>query len=753
MLEKQLNQYYGLTNCSFTKMEGYISLNYKVKCDQGVYVLKVYDNTDHNYQEIMAETSMVDALPHLNDSQVSSPVPNLNKEIVTKSKEDNKLYRLLSYVEGTFLADIQHTPELFYSLGRFMGEINKSLSDFRNAGIESRKLDWDLQNFSTLRPLINHIKNPDERKLVQYFFIQWDQHVYPKLGVLRKSIIHNDANDWNILTTDNEVTGIIDFGDSVYTPIINELAITITYAVFGKEYPLQWASYIIEGYHQTYPIEQSELDILYYLIAARLVTSVCKSALEKVNQPDNEYITISEKPAWDLLKKWIRINPILAKQQFYQAAGFQLESTKLVDQTIIKRRASLGTNLSISYQNPIYMESAAFQYMFDKYGDTYLDAYNNIPHVGHQHPVVVEAAQRQISRLNTNTRYVYDSLHEYAEQLLEHFPSPLSKVFLVNSGSAASDLAVRLAQNYTSRQAMVVMEHGYHGNTRMGIDISHYKYTSKGGKGKNDHIIEARIPDTYRGEYKSNEESPGLSYAKALIEQLNNCDQEIAGFISEPIVGCGGQVPLAPGYLKEVYQYIRQKGGVCISDEVQTGFGRLGQYFWGYEMQNVIPDIVVLGKPIANGHPMGAVVTTQAIADAFDNGMEFFSSFGGNPVSCEIGKAVLSVINEEGLQKNAEEVGNYQMKVLESLKREFPVIGDVRGSGLFIGIEFVKDDQMTPNTELANLIKNEFRNRHILISTDGPFDSVIKSKPPLCFSKENVDQVIEEMADILRGHT
>lgn len=399
------------------------------------------------------------------------------------------------------------------------------------------------------------------------------------------------------------------------------------------------------------------------------------------------------------------------------------------------------------------MESAAFQFMFDRYGNSYLDAYNNIPHVGHQHPRVVESGQRQMAKLNTNTRYLYDPLQEYAEKLLSKFPSTLNKVYFVNSGSAASDLAVRLAQTYLQKQGMVVMEHGYHGNTRMGIDISPYKYQSKGGKGKSHHIIEAVIPDTYRGAYRNNNGEAGMAYANDLLEKIRSHEGGIAGFIAEPIIGCGGQVPLAKGYLQAVYPAIRAQGGVCISDEVQTGFGRMGSHFWGYEKQGVVPDIVILGKPMGNGHPMGAVVTTEAIAEAFNNGMEFFSSFGGNPVSCAIGSAVLDVIEEEQLQQNTSMVGDYFMDQLRQLQNEFTSIGDVRGSGLFIGVEFIKDDQLTPNTELAQRIKNELRNRHILVSTDGPYDSVIKSKPPLCFTKSNVDQVLEEMRQVLSNNS
>ena len=397
------------------------------------------------------------------------------------------------------------------------------------------------------------------------------------------------------------------------------------------------------------------------------------------------------------------------------------------------------------------MDRAAFQYMFDKYGNSYLDAYNNIPHVGHSHPKVVEAGQKQMSRLNTNTRYLYDQINEYTANLLQYFPKSLNKVFLVNSGSAATDLALRLARNFTAKNLIAVVEHGYHGNTQAGIEISHYKFSGKGGKGISENVICLPIPDTYRGEFKLNNGNAGISFAHKAIHQLSEFTGEIAAFIAEPIVGCGGQVSLAKGYLKEIYAEIRRQGGVCISDEVKTGFGRLGNVFWGFEVQEVIPDIIILGKPMGNGHPMGAVVCNGEIAEAFNNGMEFFSSFGGNPVSCAIGKAVLEVLEEEQLQQNAKTVGDYYLQELGKLQQKYECIGDVRGSGLFIGFEFVKDRfTLEPDTELAQKVKNELREKFILVSTDGPFDNVIKSKPPLCFTIENVDEMIEKLELILK---
>jgi 4-aminobutyrate aminotransferase-like enzyme/Ser/Thr protein kinase RdoA (MazF antagonist) len=744
-----LSEHYNLEDISLTKMEGYNSSNYRVDAKQGKFVLKVYPVQEK--ADVLAETAMIQQLAFLPEDAVSNPIKNVTGDLVTHALIDGeeKILRLMFFVEGQFIAEATHTDKVLRSLGSFIGKIDHHLIGYKNIGIQARNLDWDLKNINVSRQLKHHITSTSDRKLVEHFFIQWDQHVYPKMTQLRKSIIHNDANDWNVLVKDDQVSGIIDFGDTAHTAIIFELAITLTYAMFGKDDPIASAIPVIEGYQAEFPLFEEELDLLYYLIAGRLCMGVCTTANEKKLQPDNKYILISEAPGWELLRKWITISPVFARNQFYEAAGFELDTVPSEEEILTRRHKFISSIFSVSYRKPLYVEAAAFQYMYDKTGNTILDAYNNIPHVGHQHPKVVEAAQRQMAQLNTNTRYLYDPLQEYAEKLLSKFSSSLTKVYFVNSGSAASDLAIRLAQKHTQRQKMVVMEHGYHGNTRLGVDISHYKYTSKGGTGLSENIIEATIPDTYRGLYKNNNGEAGQQYAGDLIKKIKQSEGEIAGFITEPIVGCGGQVPLAKDYLKLVYKSIREQGGVCISDEVQTGFGRLGSHFWGYEMYDIVPDIVVLGKPMGNGHPIGAVITSDAIADSFDNGMEFFSSFGGNPVSCAIGFAVLNVIEEEKLQQNSLDVGDYFINELKRIQQQLDCIGDVRGSGLFIGIEFIKDENLDPDTALAALVKNELRNRNILVSTDGPYDSVIKSKPPLCFTKENVDQVISELHDII----
>jgi len=748
---------YGIKATQVSTLVGYVNNNYKITDAEGVnYVLKEFEFDQLHIDFIEAECEV---LKHLAVKYPGS-FPEViqiseGKNYIIDQKGDKKyVYRLLSWLDGRFVADVDQNEKLSYSFGEFLAKMDLQFLQLDNPVIKSRRIEWDIQYLPDYEDRILHIKDVEIKKLVHYFLVQYKENVLPALPKLRKSIIHNDTNDYNVLALDGSISGVIDFGDMVYAPLINELAVGITYLLFNKENPLQTASIVLKPYHRILPLRSEEVDLLYYIIAGRLCLSLMNSAHSSRNEPDNKYITVSEKGAMELLKKWITINPVKAKQAFREAIGIETEKQADVSECLNRRHQVLSKAQSVSYSNPIWMNRAAFQYMYDVYGNTYLDAYNNIPHVGHQHPKVVEAGQRQMARLNTNTRYLYDNLADYAERLLDTFPENLNKVFFVNSGSAASDLAIRMAQTHTQWNNLMVVEHGYHGHTRLGIDISHYKFGGKGGKGQAAYIVKATIPDTFRGIYKNNDGTAGKQYANQALEMLNDQNDSIAAFIAEPIVGCAGQVPLALDYLKNLYPEIRKRGGVCISDEVQTGFGRMGSAFWGFELQEVVPDIVILGKPMANGHPMGAVVTTTEIADSFDNGMEFFSSFGGNPVSCDIAKSVLEVIDEEALQQNALSTGRYFLQLLSELKAKYPVIGDVRGNGLFLGIEFVKDpDTLEYNTELANYIKNEMRERFILVSTDGPGDNIIKMKPPLCFSKDNALQGVEAMDQIISKYS
>jgi len=750
-LKELLREQYGITATSINTLVGYETLNFRVKTKSKTYVLKVYDYNQETLEVIKGESLLQKHLSKLN-CEYPLPVPTLSgKEFLIHN--ENKIIRCLTFLEGTFLADVDHSDELITHFGSTIAKLNLSSKDLYIPALQAKQINWDLSNSHWSRIDLDSITEPKKRSIVDYFLLQFDIQVRPHIQSLPHQIIHNDANDWNVLCGDDKVTGIIDFGDAVYSTRISEIAVALSYVMVGKENPIHIGSTFLKAYQKINPLTESEIDSLYLLIAARMCISLISSAKSKKENPSNAYISVSEKGYWQLIQKWITINPISAKTEFRKACGYTIDKNTSTKEILNQRNKHTPAALSISYDRPIHMESAAFQYMYGKDGTTFLDAYNNIPHVGHEHPKVVAAARAQIAKLNTNTRYLYDPLQEYSEKLLAKFPDHLDQVFFVNSGSAASDLAIRLARNYTEREQHIVMEHGYHGNTQQGIAISHYKYKSKGGKGKLNNIIEAPLPNTYVDGFVNDPLTTGKRFAADIISDTKDIDN-IAAFIAEPISGCGGQVPLAPEYLSILYPYFKKKGILTISDEVQTGFGRLGDYFWGYEMHGVIPDIIILGKPMGNGHPMGAVVTTRAIADAFNNGMEFFSSFGGNPVSCVIGSTVLDVIAEENLQNQAKKSGEHFLNSMQNLKSEFGAIGDIRGLGLFLGIEFVHPHptEYKPNTKLAKHIKNQLRRRHILVSTDGPFDNIVKMKPPLCFNEDNIDQVITESKYILSSN-
>ena len=388
----------------------------------------------------------------------------------------------------------------------------------------------------------------------------------------------------------------------------------------------------------------------------------------------------------------------------------------------------LGRNLSVAYEKPLNIVRGAMQYLYDDEGRRYLDAYNNVAHVGHCHPKVVAAGQQQMELLNTNTRYLSDLILEYAEKLAGTLPDPLNVCFFVNSGSEANELALRLARAHTKARDLIVLEHAYHGNTTTLIAISPYKHDSPGGEGPPSWVHKAPLPTTQED-------------AQHVVDLIGKT--QLCGFIAESMPSVAGQIIFPDGYLARVYEAVRTAGGVCIADEVQTGYGRIGTHFYAFEKYGVVPDIVVLGKPIGNGHPIGAVITTRAIADSFANGMEFFSTFGGNNVSCAIGLKVLEVVQEEKLQAHALEVGERLLTGLRALQQQHVRIRDVRGSGFFIGVE------LTSDASEASRVVNQMRERGILLGTDGPHHNVLKIRPPMPFSEENAEELIASLRETL----
>lgn len=967
-----------------SKLPGEVDFNFRIKVENKKgYILKVSrPDEDENCLDFQQKL-----LQHVatNGSNLIAPkvIHDTNGNAIssiTDSSGDKRNVRLLSWVSGRVLSAVNpQLDNLRFSLGEQCGVLTQALQGFEHKEAH-RDFVWDIaQSLWTKEHL--HLFSSKEKEILSTFQYQFEasQHSYSKL---RKSVVHNDANDNNVIVSADlinpTVKAAIDYGDAIHTQIINDVAIACAYAIMRHNEPLEAALPIVKGYHATFKLQEEELAHLYIAIAMRLVISVTKSAINKIKEPDNEYLLISEKPAWEVLKKWIQIHPEFAYISFRKTCGFQahpiqqqfetwaskndfslselfpsidkkdiyridlsvsskwtghqeeanhldlfqfkieqlqkehpekiiaggyLEPRSLYTSTaydkignhgresrtihlgidywlpantpvhalfdgevvtavndagdkeyggliilkhledgvifftlyghntvdsvlkhqtgaVIKkgekiaelgnypengnwaphlhfqillstlnyvddfpgvayyrqlnvwksicpdpnllfaseallpiktvsnndliqyRKQHLGKSLSLQYKTPIKMVRGAGQYLIDQLGQKYLDTVNNVAHVGHEHYTVVKAGQNQMGIINTNSRYLHENINALAKELAETLPPELNVFHFVNSGSEANELAIRMAKSNTSERDIIASEMGYHGNANMCIDISSYKFDGKGGKGAPEHTHIFPLPDKFRGRYRG--ENTGKHYAEEVQKQIENVHSKnrgVAAFIIEPIISCGGQIELPKGFLRQAYQYVRKAGGLCISDEVQTGCGRMGSTFWGFELHDVVPDIVTIGKPLGNGHPVAAVVCTQEVADKFANGMEYFNTFGGNPVSCAIAAAVLQTVKREKLQENAVEVGAYLKTELKALSKEFPIIGDVRGQGLFLGIELV-DTHLNPLAAQTTYLANRMKDYGILMSTDGPDHNVLKIKPPMVFTKENAKELL-----------
>ena len=455
-----LKDEFGIDPIEVRQLDGYDNKNYKISTKNADFIFKTYQFTEEQFDLVKAENELLIHLKSI--GQIGTPEPILftdnSCEKVVKIEDRVLIIRMLSFLDGDFIGNAHFSNELGNSLGKFLAGLDVNLINYNNYVIKSRQHDWDLQYALRNRDYLSAIENAGDRSIVEYFFLQFEETVIPLLPELRKTIIHNDANEWNLLTRNNQVSGIIDFGDVAFTPLVNELAIAITYACYDKQNSVDFAFPILKAYHEVIPLEETEISILYYLIAARLCVSVCNSSRAKQVDPENTYAIISEQHAWKFLRHLLTINPIGFENRIRAELAFDIQSPASVDSMMKIRHDHLSPILSVSYQRPLYVKKAAFQYMYDAYGNTVLDAYNNIPHVGHSHPKVVKAGQKQLSQLNTNTRYIYDSLTDYAGKLLAKFPDSLNKVFFVNSGSEASDLAIRIARKHTGFYNLMVME-------------------------------------------------------------------------------------------------------------------------------------------------------------------------------------------------------------------------------------------------------------------------------------------------------
>lgn len=416
-----------------------------------------------------------------------------------------------------------------------------------------------------------------------------------------------------------------------------------------------------------------------------------------------------------------------------------------------KREKHLGGSI-LFYHEPAHIVSGEGVWLTDDKGKKYLDCYNNVASVGHCHPEVVKTLSDEAGKLNTHTRYLHQNVIDYAEKLAGLMPDPLDVCFFTCTGSEANDLAIRLARNYTGKKGVVVMENSYHGNTTLVDELSTVAHPS--AENRPSHVIAVEPPNTYRGPYREGEhDNLGQKYADLVSKATDELDAKgegVAAFMCDTIFDSQGTLEAPDDYFKKVYQEVRAKGGLCIADEVQSGLCRTGKW-WGFEQYDVVPDIVVLGKPMGDGHPIGVLITRQEIVDAFTADNKFyFNTFAGNPVSAAVGHKVLEVCEKQSLNNNCHEVGQYLKAALNKLAEKHQIIGNVRGHGMFIGVELVHDKQSkTPAADIARLIPDAMKAKGVLVGMTGRYGNVLKIRPPLVFKKSHADILIKTLNQVL----
>lgn len=682
------------------------------------------------------------------------PAPDGAPFVVTEFGGKVAWARLQHFLPGRPWRELGSSPARLEAIGHTVAQVHRALEGFaENHPLARRTHRWDLAEAHRWRPETAGFESPNHRRAAERSFHLFAATARPLLPGCPRGMLHGDINDENVLMDGDRVVGLVDLGDTQAGALVQDLAIALAYALQHEGVGLNEGAHLVAGYAALRPLQPLEARVLFPLVLARLATSAAIAAHRRSRDPDHSTWFSHERSTLEALHRFAHLAPREAQEILVPTSG--RPPAPPVEELQAHRRRALGPSLSLSYERPLHITEGRGAHLIAADGRPYLDLVNNVCHVGHAHPRVARAIAEQAATLNTNTRYLHGHVVRYAQRLTATLPDSLDTCFFVNSGSEANELALRLARAATGARDVLVLDGAYHGNTGNCVAMSPYKFDGPGGQGAPEWVHVAPVPDGYRGLVRGAPQEVGVEYAERfgrVLDRMGSEGRSPAAFFAEPILSCGGQLPLPPGYLEPAYARVRAAGGLCVADEVQVGFGRVGDHFWAFEEHGVVPDIVVLGKPMGNGHPMGAVVTTRGVADAFDDGMEFFSTFGGNPVSCAAGLAVLDVIEDEGLQGRALELGCHFLDGLCKLQTRHSLVGDVRGRGLFLGVELVRDRHtLEPADTEATAIVNAMREQGVLLSTDGPLHNVLKIKPPLVLERDDIDYFLWLLDAVLEG--
>jgi 4-aminobutyrate aminotransferase-like enzyme/Ser/Thr protein kinase RdoA (MazF antagonist) len=663
--------------------------------------------------------------------------------------------RLVSYLSGESLRNVHLDGTLRRALAARLAQLGLALRGYFHPAARHELL-WNASRADMLRSLLSAVTDPGRRGLAADFLDGFEGDTLPRLRALRAQVIYNDLNPSNVVVHAGprpHIAGIIDFGDIVHAPLISDVATAASYQLGGDDDPLKPALTFIAAYDEECRLEDDEIEVVFELMRARLVATAVITEWRAARFPENrDYIVRNQPAAWNALDALATLSSREATDRIWSACRHCKTVQPLADAVLLQRRQQvLGPAYRLFYDRPVHIVRGNGVWLYDADGRRYLDAYNNVPQVGHCHPRVVAALTHQAKRLNTHTRYLHESIVEYAARLTETFPEPLRAVMFTCTGSEANELALRLARTVAGGHGVIVTQYAYHGNTLALSELSG-AYQSAEPPGRN--VRKVPAPDGYRrGERDSTElASHYASSVAQAIESLQRDRIGVAALLVDTMFASDGILLPPRGYLAEAVALVRAAGGLFIADEVQGGFARTGRHMWSFEGFGLTPDIATLGKSIGNGHPLAALVTSLGLLERFGAGTRYFNTFGGNPVSAEVGLAVLDVLEEEHLGENAAVVGDFLEARLRRLAIHHPLIGDVRGRGLFLGVELVRDHAtLEPAGAEAARVVNGLRERGVLVAAVGPHNNVLKIRPPLCFSQENAEELVSALDDTLRG--
>jgi len=745
-----LREHYGIDG-ELQALHSERDVNFRVDTDDGRYVLR-FANADDCENVIGFQ---VDALSHIRARDPSLPIPEVLPDRqgrlmqrLTTASGDSHILRLVSYLPGIPVEDTTVTLRTWREIGGLMGKLNIALGSFYHSAAKANDHPWDTANCLRFQPLTEHIADASVRKVVNTVFDRFREYVKPRLDATRHQVIHQDGHPGNVLVSPDDperIVGLIDFGDMVYGPLVTDLAVIPDKTESSSDSWLDVICNAAIGFDAAFPLQEIEVDLLFDVICARhalgATVVAARNALHQDQPPHMESNTFFT----EALDQLLTIGFESATREIRRACRFPATLVSVDEDSLLeKRRQYLGRNATHFYERPMHFERASGSFLYSTDGQRYLDCYNNVPQVGHCNPHVVRAISRQAAALNTNTRYLYNSILEYAERLTDKLAPHLDACIFVNSGSEANDIAWQMAKIMTGRSGGLLMEDAYHGITEPIREFSPGHPDTK----LPEHLQGLIVPDPYRGPYRDGTPDIAATYAAdtdRAISDLALAGYKPAAFMIDSAL-CSSGVPDTPdGYLQEVEKRVRAAGALMICDEVQSGFGRMGQW-WGHELHGVKADLVTMGKPVGNGHPLGVIVTTTEILERFTEKTGLFSTFGGNTVACAAGNAVLDVIEREELIERGREVGDYLRGQLRELAKTRPLIGDVRGFGMLAGLEFVTDrDARTPATRETVRLLELMRRRHILVGNEGRDGNILKLRPSLVFQHEHVDLLVSAL--------